>query len=121
MSESGTEMSRVLPDRLSTATARSPLASGRASTSKVALAESTAPWRPIGSWSSAIRSLLPRAASPAGVSFETSEDRMNGAAIIAHRPTWLRLSASVSPGAPAMRKSGSFQLPGPAYRPSQRL
>lgn len=46
---------------------------------------------------------------------------MNGEAIMAHRATWLRLSAAVSPGAPAIRKSGSFQLPGPAYRPSQRL
>jgi hypothetical protein len=67
------------------------------------------PWRPSGSWSTAITSGAVRMARVASVMDRTSFPAMSGAARIAQSEKCARYSASVIPPFPTSSMSGSFQ------------
>src|SRR6266508_4875684 len=107
--------------QLNSATARSPLASGLARTSAVPFCDTMPACLPRLSWSIATRPVLPAVAIALASIAATSTLRISGAAIIDHSAICERYSSAVTPVSPVIRKSGSFQWFGPAYRDSGTL
>src|SRR5208283_2099283 len=70
---------------------------------------------PSESWSMEITSLFVRMSRTSFDTFRRSFPAINGAANIAHKEKWARLSLNVRLPFPTSSISGSFQCPGPAY------
>src|SRR6266545_3775921 len=106
---------------LNSATATSPPASGLANTHRPSWLDSTRPWMPSRSWSTAMTSRLSRMSYVAGVTLRRSAPISNGAAMMAQRLKCDRYSVSVIPPLPTSSMSGSFQWPRPANSASAAL
>ncbi|EFG10089.1 Hypothetical protein SCLAV_5016, partial [Streptomyces clavuligerus] len=102
-------------------TERPPSARGLVMTTSPPERETTVPWRPSGSWFTAMTSRLVRISRVAGVAVRRSLPMRSGAAICDQRLKWVRYSVSVIPPLPTSSMSGSFQAPGRAYGASSWL